>query len=136
MKDTILNYFKDNYKLFYQNYLNDRETLSGDEYRAICAFHEDTNPSLSFNNRTGKWYCHGCNEGGYVSKFYGKVNGLNTKNDFKKIVKGKFRNDQDSKRFHRLMIETDDGETSSFYKPREKVKMHKKIVLEYADKRH
>jgi len=30
--------------------------------KAICIVHEDTNPSLSFNNEV--WYCHGCGIGG------------------------------------------------------------------------
>jgi hypothetical protein len=42
MKNLISNFFKDNYQLFFQHYLKELESLSGDEYRAICAFHEDT----------------------------------------------------------------------------------------------
>ena len=53
-----------------------------------------------------------------------------------KEITGKFRYDQDSKRFHRFMIETEDGVTGSVYVPRDKITMPKKIVLEYADKRH
>ena len=88
MKNTILNYFKDNYQPFFQKYLKELETLSGDEYRAICPFHEDTNPSFTFNNRTGKWYCHGCNKGGDIFHFYGKCYEINTKNDFRELLTG------------------------------------------------
>ena len=53
-----------------------------------------------------------------------------------KEVTGKFRYEQDSKRFHRFKIETDTGVVGTVYVPKDKVSMPKKIVLEYADKRH
>jgi hypothetical protein len=56
----------------------------------------------------------------------------------KKEIKGKFRYEQDSKRFHRFKIETDTdtGVVGTVYVPKDKVTMPKKIVLEYADKQH
>ena len=54
----------------------------------------------------------------------------------KKEVTGKFRYEQDSKRFHRFKIETDNGVVGTVYVPKDKVSMPKKIILEYADKRH
>jgi len=55
-----------------------------------------------------------------------------------KEVKGKFRYEQDSKRFHRFKIETDSdtGVVGTVYVPKDKVSMPKTIVLEYADKKH
>jgi len=34
----------------------------------LCQFHEDTNPSLSVDQKNGKgvWYCHGCSKGGTI----------------------------------------------------------------------
>ena len=52
-----------------------------------------------------------------------------------KEITGKFRYDQDSKRFHRFKIENDDGVTGSLYVPRDKTAMPKKIILEYAGKK-
>lgn len=36
---------------------------------ALCPFHPDTVPSLSFNEEKGLWYCFGCNRGGNTAKF-------------------------------------------------------------------
>ncbi len=52
----------------------------------------------------------------------------------KKEVTGKFRYEQDSKRYHRFQIETKDGIVGTIYIPKEKESMPKRIVLEYADK--
>lgn len=49
-------------------------------------------------------------------------------------VKGKFRYEQDSKRYHRFQIETKDGIVGTIYIPKDKESMPKRIVLEYADK--
>ena len=51
-----------------------------------------------------------------------------------KEVTGKFRFDQDSKRFHRFQIETDVGIVGTVYIPKDKESMPKKITLEYANK--
>jgi hypothetical protein len=52
-----------------------------------------------------------------------------------KEIKGKFRYDQDSKRYHRFKIETDEGIVGTVYVPKNKNSMPKKVILEYADKR-
>ena len=51
-----------------------------------------------------------------------------------KEIKGQFRFDQDSKRFHRFQIETDVGIVGTLYVPKNKESMPKKIILEYASK--
>ncbi len=51
----------------------------------------------------------------------------------KKEVKGKFRFDQDSKRFHRFQIETDCGVIGVIYVPKDSSAMPKKLILEYAE---
>jgi hypothetical protein len=51
-----------------------------------------------------------------------------------KEIIGKFRYEQDSKRFHRFKIETDVGVIGTVYVPKDKINMPKTIVLEYADK--
>ena len=50
-----------------------------------------------------------------------------------KEVTGKFRYEQDSKRFHRFNIETDTGIVGTVYVPKDKQSMPKKLVLEYAN---
>ncbi len=49
-------------------------------------------------------------------------------------VTGKFRYEQDSKRFHRFKIETDAGIVGTVYIPKDKQSMPKKLILEYAGK--
>ncbi len=49
-----------------------------------------------------------------------------------KEVIGKFRYEQDSKRFHRFTIETDTGIVGTVYVPKDKQSMPKKLILEYA----
>ena len=51
-----------------------------------------------------------------------------------KELNGKFRFDQDSKRFHRFKIETDQGVVGTIYIPKDMGGdlLPKRIVLEYA----
>jgi 5S rRNA maturation endonuclease (ribonuclease M5) len=90
MKEAIQNHFQDNYRTFYEKYLQGIKEIGGDEYKARCPFpaHEDKNPSLTFNNQNGGYYCHGCGKKGGLFHFYGKMNSLDTRNDFGKILLG------------------------------------------------
>ena len=88
MKDTIQNYFKGNYRTFYEKYLPDVKKIGGEEYKALCTFHDDTEPSFNFDNQTGQYFCHGCNKKGDAIHFYAKINSLDTKRDFGKILRG------------------------------------------------
>ena len=88
MKEIIESHFKGNYQAFYSKYLTSIKKVGGNEYQAPCPFHEDRNPSFNFNNQTGKYYCNGCGKKGHIAHFYGKLNGMDTKRDFKKILKG------------------------------------------------
>ena len=45
-------------------------------------------------------------------------------------VKGIFRYDQDSKRYHRFKVEIDNGIVGTIYVPKNKEKIPNKIVLE------
>jgi hypothetical protein len=46
-------------------------------------------------------------------------------------ITGKFRYEQDSKRYHRFKIETDAGIVGTVYVPKDKQSMPKKLILEY-----
>jgi hypothetical protein len=48
-----------------------------------------------------------------------------------KEVRGKFKYQQDSKRYHRFKIETDTGIVGTVYVPKDKESMPKKLILEY-----
>ena len=56
--------------------------------------------------------------------------------DKKNEIRGKFRYNQDSKRYHRFQVETESGVVGTIYVPKEIEAMPKKIVLDYADKRN
>lgn len=85
MKDKIKNHFSGNYKAFFDRYLKGVKKINGQEYQALCPFHDDVNPSLSFNGQTGLFFCHACDAKGDTFSFYGKKNGVT---DFKKIIAG------------------------------------------------
>ena len=53
-----------------------------------------------------------------------------------KTINGKFRYEQDSKRFHRFQIETDEGIVGTVYVPKDRqgAPMPKKLILEYENK--
>ena len=90
MKETIQKHFQGNYRTYYEKNLPDIKRAGGDEYKARCPFpnHEDKNASFNFNNLTGQYYCHGCGKKGDALHFYAKINSLDTKRDFGKILRG------------------------------------------------
>ncbi len=90
MKDKIKNHFRGNYKTFFEKYLSNVQKTGSkaNEYKALCPFHEDTDPSFNFNNENSKYFCHGCGKSGNYIHFYAKLKGLRTKEDFIKILKG------------------------------------------------
>ena len=62
-------------------YSQDRPALSrGSGLERMCSCpspaHEDIKPSCSVHVETGKWYCHGCGEGGGVVKWLRLARGL------------------------------------------------------------
>jgi hypothetical protein len=52
----------------------------------------------------------------------------------KKEIKGLFRYEQDSKRYHRFQIETEAGIIGTVYVPKDIGTMPKKLIFEYANK--
>lgn len=45
---------------------------TGDQVYACCPFHAEKTPSFTYNQSTGEWYCHGCQEGGAEKEFVAK----------------------------------------------------------------
>lgn len=88
MSNPVKDHFQGNYLTFYEKYLPRIQNIGGDEYKATCPFHDDHEPSFNFNNRTGLYFCHGCNKKGNALHFYAKINSLDTRRDFPKILKG------------------------------------------------
>lgn len=65
--------------LFYYGLIPDVNTS---EYKIVCPFHEDMNPSLIVNLEKGTWYCFGCNKSGNAFDF---VEGIEIKRNVKGI---------------------------------------------------
>lgn len=51
--------------------------------KAVCPFHNDTNPSLSLNNDKGLFHCFGCGESGDIVAFIQKLDNLKWKQEKK-----------------------------------------------------
>ena len=60
---------------FYSEILSLEKHVDGVQYRALCPFHSETEPSLIIREDEGEWFCFGCSEGGgpvtFVEKFLG-----------------------------------------------------------------
>jgi len=87
-KINIENHFRGNYSNFYSKFLPSLKTTGVNKLMAICPFHDDRKPSLSIDNSSGLFHCFGCDASGSIFDFYAKMNGLNTKSDFPKILEG------------------------------------------------
>ncbi|MBA7485204.1 DNA primase [subsurface metagenome] len=88
MKKAIENYFAGKYNEFYEKYLPELKKAGKDEFMALCPFHEDSNPSLSINSVSGKFFCHGCGNKGDHFTFYARIKKLGIRKDFPKILNG------------------------------------------------
>ena len=86
-KAAILNHFGGDFSPFYSRHLPEAKTIGRDEYAAACPFHQDTEPSLNFNAKTGRFYCHGCGVKGDIFSFHGRLHGLSN-GDFPKVLEG------------------------------------------------
>ena len=87
MRQAILAHFAGDCISFYARYLPDLKK-NGKGHVALCPFHDDKSPSLSINPETGQYFCHGCGKKGDLFHFYAKINDLDTRRDFGKILQG------------------------------------------------
>ena len=55
---------------FWGQYFTNHKALSNGEWQVLCPFHEDRNPSMTVNVRTGMFNCFACNAQGDFIKFY------------------------------------------------------------------
>ncbi len=86
-KASIEQHFSGRYQEFFSKYLpTGVKKIGGDEWQALCPFHADSKPSLSINAKTGAYFCHGCGKKGGFLHFYAKLNGLDDRRDFPKIL--------------------------------------------------
>jgi len=88
-KKAITDHFTGRYQEFFAKYLPAGiKKIGGDEWQARCPFHDDKNPSLNINAQTGAFFCHGCGKKGGFFHFYAKLNDLDDRRDFPKILAG------------------------------------------------
>ncbi len=88
-KQAISDHFNGRYQEFFAKYLpTGIRKIGGDEYQALCPFHDDKKPSLNVNAKTGAYFCHGCGKKGGFLHFYAKLNDLDDRRDFPKILSG------------------------------------------------
>lgn len=79
-KNSISEYFASSgYTSFYSFFLDPSKFRPGkkSEILAICPFHDDHNPSLSFNAITGYFNCFTCNTTGDIFSFIQKTKNIN-----------------------------------------------------------
>ena len=88
-KQVLENHFAGHFQDFFAKYLPAGvKKIGGSEWQAKCPFHNDENPSLSINGSTGAYFCHGCGKKGGFLHFYAKINSLDDRRDFPKILAG------------------------------------------------
>ncbi len=87
-KDTIESRFRGDWVGFYEKYLPSIKKAGGDEYKALCPWHDDHKPSLGINASKGTYYCQVCQKKGNAYHLYAKLHGLDDKRDFPKILAG------------------------------------------------
>jgi len=87
-KSTIEGHFKDSWESFYRRYIPGLTKAGEHEHKALCPFHEEKKPSFYVNSQTGAYYCHSCGKKGHAFHLYAKLNQLDDRRDFPKILKG------------------------------------------------
>lgn len=74
LKDEILG--RINYEQYYSSRIN-FVSKTGKNWKALCPFHNESNPSFYVEISSGKWYCHGaCATGGDLFAFHMKLYNL------------------------------------------------------------
>jgi hypothetical protein len=87
-KGDIIAHFGGDFTPFYSKYLQKVKKIGGQEFKALCRFHKETDASFNFNSGTGQYFCHGCGKKGDVIHFYAKLHSLDTRCDFGKVLNG------------------------------------------------
>lgn len=71
MKNININYIKKNYSII--DIAKRLGIKINKDNKSICPFHNDTNPSLSFNTKENYYHCFACGEGGDNIKLVSKM---------------------------------------------------------------
>ena len=60
--------------------------VTGDHMIGLCPFHDDSKNSFSVDLKTGRWHCFSEDIGGNYVDFVAKINGISTKDAYKRIM--------------------------------------------------
>lgn len=81
-KDALLQHYT-SFEGFYSQYFDGHRVLQNGEWQVLCPFHEDKNPSMTVNPKTGLFNCFACGAKGGFIDFYMKQHGV----DFSAAIK-------------------------------------------------
>ncbi len=81
-KDALLQHYT-SFEGFYSKYFDGHRVLQNGEWQVLCPFHEDKNPSMTVNPKTGLFNCFACGAKGGFIDFYMKQHGV----DFSAAIK-------------------------------------------------
>lgn len=71
--------------LYYYGFI---EGNISDEYKIVCPFHDDINPSMKIDLINGNWFCFGCQRSGDAIKFVSEIEKKrNNLNDLQALIK-------------------------------------------------
>jgi len=60
---------------------------SGDNYKGVCPFHEDNDPSLTVDPQKKLWHCFGCGAGGDIFKFLMRMENLSFRETLEELAR-------------------------------------------------
>lgn len=88
-KEKIKQAVKSHPLKFYKPYVDAIEENNGShsEYMGLCPLHGDKETPDFHVYSDGGWKCHACSKGGDIFDFYAYYRGLDTKNDFREIIR-------------------------------------------------
>lgn len=78
------------YETLIKEHLTDKCTEHGEELRCSCPFgkHKDEHPSFNINMESGLYMCHTCQEHGNIYSFIAKMEGITSKEAWKRLTGG------------------------------------------------
>lgn len=72
------------YKAIYSGHVK-KVQVTGSKLLGLCPFHPDKNASFSADLKTGQFQCFACGKAGNFLTFYAELNGVDTKEAYKRI---------------------------------------------------